>query len=262
MSIHDETLHPRGQAGNGGQFRAKENSAPVEALNPRAELDDANTLYHQNTDQLRNLVVRYLRVGMPAGAARVEFELSDQGDYVYVARAFDANGSEIDIEDDYDTWAHVDDVVSHLGDPDDNRTVFRDLFECTDRQVFTWIRSEPSAEAEAASIRSRIDRLHQTRQELGARSQAAAIVAVRRLLPEGAKATLTWGDQTGPDYLTVDKLTLADGSIVDSWESADDAGVDWDEIDMAASDIRDGKDPSLRVVDDRGMYFELDQLAA
>lgn len=264
MSTHDETLHPRGQAANAGQFRAKENSAPVEMLNPRAELDDANALYHDNTDQIREQVALYLRQGMPQNAHRVEFECSDQGDYVYPARAFSVTGEAIDTDE--DRWADVGDVVSYLGYPDDNRALFGELFgelfTAEGRGVFAWTRTEPTGEDDGQAILDRISQLGQARHELGAGSQTAAVLAVRRMMPEGAKATLTWGDQGGPDYLTVDKITLADGSIVDDWDSAEDAGIDWDEIDMAASDIRDATDPALRRIGNTGMYFELDQKPA
>lgn len=259
VSTYDDTLHPRGQAANAGQFRAKENSAPVETLNPRAELDDANALYHANTDQIRGQVILYLRTGMPQNAHRVEFEASDQGDYIYPARAFDALGQPIDTDADYDRWADVGDVVSYLGYPDDNQSTFRELFSSDAVGVYTWTRTEPTGSDDGQPIRDLIAELGQTRHQLGAGSQDAATIAVRRMLPEGSKATLTWGDQGGPDYLSIEKITLADGSIVDDWESADAAGIDWDEIDMAASDIRDATDPALRRIGNTGMYFELDQ---
>src|SRR5690606_15830945 len=106
-----------------GQFGTQQHSAPETALNPRAELDAANALYHENSDLIQEQVALYLQFGMPDRAHRVEFEESDHGDYLFAARAFDEHGTEIDTEDDYDRWSDVDDVVSRLGHPDDNRSI-------------------------------------------------------------------------------------------------------------------------------------------
>ena len=241
-----------------GQFGTQGHSAPETELNPRAELDAVNSLYHDNADRIREEVALYLQFGMPEAAHRVEFENSDQGDYVYAARAFDADGQPIDTEDDYDRWASVDDVVSNLGYPDDNRQTFAELFKTEDGGVYTWTRTDDTNEADELAIRERIDALIAVRRELGSGSQAAAITTVRRLLPEGSRLVLTWGDQGGPDYLSAEKLILADGTELDG-EEAFDEGIDWDEIDMAASDIRDVDDVRLRHLDDREMHFELAQ---
>lgn len=240
-----------------GQFGTQQHSAPEAELNPRAELDAVNTLYWGNTESIQEEVALYLQFGMPEGAHRVEFEPSDQGDYLVVSRAFDEAGNEIETEDDYDRWADVDDVIGNLGHPDDNRNI-RELLPETGNGVHTWTRTDPTNEADELTIRERIEKLKAVRRELGAGSQAAAITAIRRMLPEGARLTLTWGDQGGPDYLTVEKVTLADGTELDA-DGAYDADIDWDEIDMAASDIRDTDDIRLRPVDERGLYFELAQ---
>jgi|GEM_PF-4116993 len=244
----------------GGQFTGINNSQPDHEVNLRAELDTANQLYWENTERIHEEVALYLRFGMPEGAHRVEFEESDQGDYVYAARAFDENDQPIDTEDDFDRWAEVDEIVQLLGYPDDNRTVFSELFESEDGRVFTWKRTDETNEADEQAIRDRIDKLVEVHRELGSASQAGAVTAIRRMLPEGAKVILTWGDQPGPDYLSVEKVVLADGTELDDFDAVD-AGIDWDEIDMAASDIRDIDDPNITPVEGRRDYYVLTQKA-
>jgi len=259
-----ETVAAREEARQAnGQFGAQEHSAPEAELNPRAELDAVNQLYWANTERVQEEVALYLKLGMPANAHRVEFEHSDQGDYVYAARAFDKDGNEIDTDEDYDRWANVDTVVSGLGHPDDARDVFRELFDTgqAGRGVYVWERAAETNEADGELIRGRIDKLLDVRRELASGSQAAAVAAVRRMLPEGSKVILTWGDQPGPDYLSVERVILADGTEIVDWDAADDAGIDWDEIDMAASDIRDVSDSSVTPVEGRRDYFQITQKA-
>lgn len=241
-----------------GQFGAQEHTAPEAALNPRAELDTVNALYQDNTDRIREEVALYLQYGMPEGAHTVELEDSDEGDFLTIARAFDENGVEIETEEDPDRWADADAVISHLGHPDDNRDIHQ-LLPKNGNGVHVWTRTDETNDADEQTIRERIDTLFTARQELGAGSQAAAITAVRRLLPEGATLRLTWGDQGGPDYLTAESITLADGTVLDD-DDANRAGIDWYEIDGAASDIRDVSDTAnLAQVDERGNYFTLRQ---
>lgn len=242
-----------------GKFGAQEHSAPEAQLNPRAELDTVNALYQANTQRIQEEVGLYLLFGMPEAAHRVEFEPSDHGDYLYAARAFDKDGRELDTEEEYDRWSDVDDVISHLGHPDDNRSI-RDLLPETGNGVHTWTRTEATNDADELAIRERIEKLDQVRRELGEGSQAAAVTAVRRMLPEGSRLILTWGDQPGPDYLSAHTLILADATELDS-DAAYDAGFDWDEIDGAASDIRDTSDHNITQLDTRGNYFALDQKA-
>jgi len=244
----------------GGQFVGSNNSQPDDEVNLRAELDTANALYWGNTERIQEEVALYLQFGMPEKAHRVEFEHSDQGDYAYAARAFDENDQPIDTEDDYDRWATVDEVVQLLGHPDDNRTTFSELFESENGRVFTWTRTDETNDADEQAIRERIDKLCEVRNELSAGSQAGAITAVRRMLPEGAKVILTWGDQPGPDYLSVETIVLADGTELD-WDSADEADIDWDDIDMAASDIRDVNDPNITPVEGHRDHYTLTQKA-
>lgn len=245
-----------------GQFGTWEPTAPEATLDPRAELDTANRLYQDNARLLVENITDYVRYAMPEGAHRVELEPSDQGDFVYVAEAFDADGQVIAIDDEViDQWADVNDVIALLGHPDDNRALFRDLFGADDHGTFTWTRQGPTNDADEQTIRERIDRLTTARQEIAAASQEAAVLAVRRMLPDGAQARLTWGDQPGPDYLCVDAITLADGTELDA-DEAFDAGIDWDEIDMAASDIRNTTDPALTPRDNRGLTFTLHQKAS
>ncbi|MBN9214655.1 MAG: hypothetical protein J0J04_07565 [Microbacterium sp.] len=260
MSTFDETLHPRGQAGNPGQFKAKENDAPAADLeNPRADLDAANQAYWDNGDRLIEEVSDYFLHGMPHGAHRVEFEESDQGDYVYVARAFTEDGAPIDTEEDFDRWADVDEIVQLLGHPDDNRTTFRDLFESEDGRVFTWTRTEPTDDATEEAIRGRIDRLAEERRGLKVDSQTGAITAVRNLIPDGATVTFGWSDQG--DFLCVEKVTLADGTEIENdWDS--DSDIAFDDLDMAASDIRDAGDEQLtEVPGSRGNRYTLTKVA-
>ena len=239
-----------------GQFGNQERTAPDVELNPRVELDATNTLYQDNSQRMMEQIERYLQHGMPEGANRVVFEPSDQGDYLTVASAFDEVGAEIDTEDDYDRWLEVDDVIGLLGHPDDNSSI-RDLLSHDGRGKYTWTRTHETDPAEAVRIQARIEELADTRDKLGAASQDAAVIAVRRMMPEGSRLVLTWGDQPGPDYLDADKLILADGTELD-YAAAEAAGIDWDEISMAASDIRDTSSPSLTQVDERGMYFSLE----
>lgn len=236
-----------------GMFGAQEHSAPESALNPRAQLDTVNALYQENTDLLREEVGLYLQYGMPDTAHRVEFEESDQGEYVFAARAFDADGAPIDIEDDYDRWADADDVIAILGHPDENRPAFATLFESKDGRVFTWSRTSASNDADEQAIRDRIDRLTAVRRELADASHTSAIDAARRQIPEGSQLTLAWGDQ---GYLTVSAITLADGTELDE-QAASAAGIDWDELDITVSDIHDTGD--LIHQNERPQLFLLDQ---
>ena len=242
-----------------GTFGTQEHSAPEAELDFRPELDAANQAYWENGDLIIENVEDYLRYGMPEGAHRVEFERSDQGDYVYAARAFAADGSPIDTENDYDRWANVDDVVSMLGDPDDNRSTFADLFTSEDGRVFTWVRAHETNEADEQAIRERLDRLSEVRQDLAGQSQHGAILAVRRLIPDGSTVTFGWSDQG--DFLCVEKVTLADGTDVENdWDS--DSDIDFDDLDQAASDIRNISDLNLtEVPGSNGNKFTLTQKA-
>lgn len=240
-----------------GQFGEQEHTAPEASLNFRAELDTVNTLYQGNTERIQEEVALYLQYGMPEGAHTVELEHSDQGNYLTISRAFDKDGVEIETEEEYDRWADADSVISHLGHPDDNRDIHQ-LLPMNGNGVHVWTRSGETNDADEQTIRERIDKLFEVREELGAGSQAAAITAVRRLMPEGSTLHLTWGDQGGPDYLTVESITLADGTEHDMF-SALDEGIDWDDIDQAASDIRDSSDANLTAADEHGNYFTLRQ---
>lgn len=243
-----------------GQFGEQEHTAPEAALDFRAELDTANSLFQANSERIQEEVALYLQFGMPEGAHTVELEHSDQGDYLTISRAFDKDGVEIETEEEYDRWESADSVISYLGHPDDNRDIF-ELLPLNGNGVHVWTRTHETNDADEQTIRERLEKLFEVRRELGAGSQAGAITAVRRLLPEGATLRLTWGDQGGPDYLTAESITLADGTELD-WESAESAGIDWGDIDMAASDIRDVSDPYLTAVDERGNYFTLQQKEA
>lgn len=240
-----------------GQFGEQQHTAPEAELNFRAELDAANTLYQENAERIQEEVALYLQFGMPEGAHTVELEHSDQGDYLTISRAFDENGIEIETEEDYDRWADADNVISHLGHPDDNRDI-HELLPTNGNGVHVWTRAGETNDADEQTIRERIDKLMDIRRELGAESQAAAVTAIRRLMPEGSTLQLTWGDQGGPDYLSVDSITLADGSTLDA-DEAFAAGIDWDELDIAASDIRDISDKNLAPADRHGNYFALRQ---
>ena len=243
-----------------GQFGAQEHTAPEAALSPRAELDTVNALYQDNSERIREEVALYLQYGMPEGAHTVELEDSDEGDFLTISRAFDENGVEIETEEEFDRWADADAVISHLGHPDDNRDIHQ-LLPKNGNGAHVWTRTDETNDADEQAIRERLEKLTEVRQELGSGSQAAAVTAIRRMLPEGSTLRLTWGDQGGPDYLTAESITLADGTEHD-WESADEAGIDWDDIDQAASDIRDASDANLIATDDRGNYFTLQQKGA
>ncbi|MCG2807669.1 MAG: hypothetical protein L6413_05305 [Coriobacteriia bacterium] len=251
------TAREAARAGD-GTFGPQPHTAPEAVLNPRIELDAANAQYQENTELLVQSVREYLLHGMPAEAERVQFEESDQGDYLCVVSAYTADGSVIDTEDEFDRWADVDEIVQLLGHPDDNRAMFSEIFQTNGRQSFTWERSAPTDPSREQVISERIDALVEARRELGAGSQAAAIIAVRRMMPEDSRLVLEWGDQSGPDYLTAHTLILADGTELDG-EAALEAGIDWDELDMAASDIRNTQSSDIRGLDTRGLYFEIDQ---
>ncbi|SDH32609.1 hypothetical protein SAMN04488590_3033 [Microbacterium sp. 77mftsu3.1] len=247
-----------------GRFGVQAHTAPEAELNFRDELNTANEAYWQNTERLHEEVADFLLHGMPAGAHRVVFEPSDQGDYLTVSRAFDADGAEIDTEEDYDRWSDVDDVISYLGHPDDNRRI-HEVLTGADGDTFEWTRTEETtaeaADEAAATTRAGIDLLVDERRELAAQSQAGAITAIRRLLPEGSRLVLTWGDQGGPDYLSAETVILADGTELDD-EEAWDRDIDWDSIDQAASDIRNTDDLNITAIEGRRDYFELHQSTA
>lgn len=259
MTSYDESQHPRGQATNAGQFRAKQNDAPTGVLdNPRAELDAANQAYQSYGDDLLDLIEAYLKHGMPEGADRVVFEESDQGDYLYVAAAYNADGQEIDTEDDYDRWADVDEIIELLGHPDDNRQI-GDLLPDNDGRRFTWHRTEPTDPANEEAIRQKINGAAAERRRLAHASQDGAILAATRLVPAGATITFSWSDQG--DFLAVDHVTLADGTVVvNDFDVQSD--IELDELDVIASDIRDINDPRItEVPGSNGSRFTLTHAA-
>lgn len=238
-----------------GQFGVKPHSAPDTELNPRAELDEANERIWANSEALLEEIGDYLVHGMPATADRVEFEPSDQGDYLRVARAFDANDVEIETEEEDVRWAQVDDIVSNLGHPDDNAEI-KNLLDTTNGRDFTWKRTSPTDPPAEAKIRDRITALMAERRALKRGSQQAAIVTARRMIPEGSRLVMGWSDQG--EWLSFEKVILADGTEL-GYDEAFDAGIDSDELETVCSDILDAGDPALRQLDDRGNFFELTQ---
>lgn len=109
MSTFDESLHPRGQATNSGQFKSKENSAPVGSL--ASVLDLVTPADVRNADYtielLRDHIVREGVTGFHEAAADdegnavVEWEEhSPYGDYSWRYRArIDPNGEIVGSEE-------------------------------------------------------------------------------------------------------------------------------------------------------------------
>lgn len=102
MTFND-AQHPRGQAGNPGQFRVKTNAAPDGNLTvePSPAFTAANDQFHAAQEALRHEVVREMVRSAPAGATAVHFELYSEGDPEAEMLAFshfeDEAGEEIEI---------------------------------------------------------------------------------------------------------------------------------------------------------------------
>lgn len=97
-----ETLHPRGQAGNPGQFREKTNDAPTGALiAPSPGLAAADAQLAQAAQTVRREAVREMIRVAPDGAERIVFELYGEGDPETELFAFqcieDADGEDIEL---------------------------------------------------------------------------------------------------------------------------------------------------------------------
>lgn len=101
----DDSLHPRGQAGNAGQFRAKTNSAPSDTLTiePSPSFAAADELFRTAEAQLRREAVREMIRQAPQRAAAIVFELYSEGDPDAEMLAFshfaDEDGEELDKPD-------------------------------------------------------------------------------------------------------------------------------------------------------------------
>lgn len=119
MSTHDESLHPRGQAANAGQFRTKENSAPADALTrpapsreevtmrAREAADAARTsAYYANSRaiaaEVEQLMAEILETAPDDAAyAIVHFDEDDwEGAYPRARWLEDADGEQVDDLDD------------------------------------------------------------------------------------------------------------------------------------------------------------------
>ncbi|MBN9214848.1 MAG: hypothetical protein J0J04_08660 [Microbacterium sp.] len=131
-----EQLHPRGQAANAGQFRAKTNDAPADALTvePSAAFAAANDQFHQAQHALRQETVREMLRTAPAGATRIVFELYGEGDPETELFAF--QGIESDDGNDLELSRELHEFYFDLGSRIDFETAEDYGFE-RDGEMFT-----------------------------------------------------------------------------------------------------------------------------
>lgn len=88
------------------------------------------------------------------------------------------------------------------------------------------------------------------------RSPAELVATMRAaLIPDGATILFEETDQGGR-WLNPIGLRLADGTDLDTAD-AEDQGVDWDELEWAASNIRGSQHPDFVETDSYGGYWEL-----
>lgn len=88
------------------------------------------------------------------------------------------------------------------------------------------------------------------------RSPEALVSTMRAAgIPSGATIRFEETDQGGR-WLSPLGLRLADGTVLNDIDS-EDAGVDWDELDWAASNIRGSEHPDFIETDSHGGYWEL-----
>ncbi|MCG2807670.1 MAG: hypothetical protein L6413_05310 [Coriobacteriia bacterium] len=90
---------------------------------------------------------------------------------------------------------------------------------------------------------------------VGQQSPTQLVTTLRGELPVGATLLLEETDQGGR-WLQPVALRLADGTRIGA-ASADDAGVDWDHIEWAASNIRGYDHPSFVETDRQSGFWEL-----
>lgn len=225
-----ETDHPRA---TDGTFVRKTNVAPTSPLSPAepspfdaamAQLEAINEDYRELDDACESIAEKLIPIAVPDNIQTLSLGWSDQGDYLTIEAAHDANGNAFDWEwgvpDDLET---VETALSWLKAPSR-------VFATADGNAFTWERQGPSDLPAAAELFGELQEKNERRWALREQSEAASVAAFAAGVPDGvASASFEWSDQEGDDGIVLTGLYDTSGNVVldaeSAWNGGDDDGV-------------------------------------
>lgn len=257
MSPFDESVHPRGQLGNSGQFRVRENTPPDAELMARedrlSELEDAAREWDVRREEAQSVATGYLSSNMPAGVDRIFLE-RDEGSGECSIASFLVAASEVTVDELFsrsdlrgqtvlrelrESFDHIDEAVSlfdsALLSPDTRNGRL---------SVSTSVRSGRSVDFD--DVQRARDLLFEAR----CKREATAVHAIRETIPPGVSRVVL-----GPTGVGLGLKWCLD----DDGERADPFEFD----PYAAQDINDiaahiGVDPPARGAGAAGLLADID----
>lgn len=232
---------------NAGKFGEKPQSNPEAELPvpSTSSLDAAADAWAAKFRESEEAAVAYIETNVPDDIATVEFEWSDQGEYIEVTGYTMDDGTELDPEGLYSEPFGKDDAGPYGAD---DQTRFDALSEAGRYIEAPYERGLDDVNGDGEQLRLTITPQARaankvTLEALEATGQAAiaahrtregaAVNTIRDMLPEGVQ-TLVLAQSDQGDFLSAETARDADGNEVELYDHEGDL---WFDLDMAASHI-------------------------